>query len=419
MCDGEGDRGGNPLAPDRQVVTIAGPGLRLRNRQWKLKKSRYTPMRQRWVILTGEYPPRLGGVSAYCRLLACGLAEQGDSVYVCAPGSPRSESGVTTWSLPDHYRLRSLWWLDHHLQRLRPDRLLLQYTPHAFGSKAMNLPFAAWLALRAKRIAPLWVMFHEVAFPFSWRPAKYMLLAGVHRLMARLLVSAAQRIFVATPAWEMLVRRCAPRCTSIEWLPVPSNIPVYHNPSITAALRLRYAPPHNPLVGHFGTYGPAISRLLIPTLQQIARQRTDVHFLLLGRRAAEFCQQLLPAEPMLAGRLHVLAETSDEAVSLHLQICDLLLQPYPDGVTSRRTTVMAGLAHGVPIVSNRGTLSEGFWTDEVVAVASSPDPEALADRVMALLDDSARRYALGQRGAELYRHRFALEHTIARLREPR
>jgi glycosyltransferase involved in cell wall biosynthesis len=373
----------------------------------------------RWAVLTGEYPPEAGGVADYTRLVARGLADAGDAVHVYAPHRPAADPGIETHGLPDHYGPRSLADLERALTARPPHRILVQYVPHAFGYKAMNLPFAAWLALRAKRIAPLWVMFHEVAFPFSWRPAKYMLLAGVHRLMARLLVSAAQRIFVATPAWEMLVRRCAPRCTSIEWLPVPSNIPVYHNPSITAALRLRYAPPHNPLVGHFGTYGPAISRLLIPTLQQIARQRTDVHFLLLGRRAAEFCQQLLPAEPMLAGRLHVLAETSDEAVSLHLQICDLLLQPYPDGVTSRRTTVMAGLAHGVPIVSNRGTLSEGFWTDEVVAVASSPDPEALADRVMALLDDSARRYALGQRGAELYRHRFALEHTIARLREPR
>ena len=373
----------------------------------------------RWAVLTGEYPPEAGGVADYTRLVARGLADAGDAVHVYAPHRPAADPGIETHGLPDHYGPRSLADLERALTARPPHRILVQYVPHAFGYKAMNLPFAAWLALRAKRIAPLWVMFHEVAFPFSWRPAKYMLLAGVHRLMARLLVSAAQRIFVATPAWEMLVRRCAPRCTSIEWLPVPSNIPVYHNPSITAALRLRYAPPHNPLVGHFGTYGPAISRLLIPTLQQIARQRTDVHFLLLGRRAAEFCQQLLPAEPMLAGRLHVLAETSDEAVSLHLQICDLLLQPYPDGVTSRRTTVMAGLAHGVPIVSNRGPLSEGFWTDEVVAVASSPDPEALADRVMALLDDSARRYALGQRGAELYRHRFALEHTIARLREPR
>jgi len=376
-------------------------------------------MKWRWIILTGEYPPRLGGVSGYCQLVARGLAEEGDSVHVCAPSLSQSQSGITAWSLPDHYGLRSLLWLDQHLRRLCPDRLLVQYTPHAFGYKAMNVPFAAWLALRARRIAPVWVMFHEVAFPFTWRPAKYALLAGVHRLMARLLVTAAQRIFVATPAWEMLLRRCAPRCASIEWLPVPSTIPVYHNPSITAALRLRYASPHSPLVGHFGTYGSAVIRLLIPTVQQIARQRTDVHFLLLGRRAAEFCQQLLQVEPMLAGRLHALTETGDEAVSLHLQTCDLLLQPYPDGVTSRRTTVMAGLAHGIPIVSNRGPLSESCWTNEVVAVASGPDPKALADRVMALLDDSAQRYALGQRGAEVYRHRFALEHTIARLREPR
>ena len=50
-----------------------------------------------WHILTGEYPPQPGGVSDYCRQVAAGLAEVGDSVCVWCPpaaGETPFDSGV-------------------------------------------------------------------------------------------------------------------------------------------------------------------------------------------------------------------------------------------------------------------------------------------------------------------------------------
>ena len=73
-------------------------------------------------------------------------------------------------------------------------------------------------------------------------------------------------------------------------------------------------------------------------------------------------------------------------VSLHLQACDLLLQPYPEGITARRTTAMAGLAHGVPMVSSSGPLTEDFWADSgAVALASRGNCEIVlaAERLLA------------------------------------
>ena len=104
----------------------------------------------RWVILTGEYPPQPGGVSDYTRLVAEGLAAVGDEVAVYAPpqslGPDPAAPGVRVRRLPDRFGLRGLRWLDRELARDRPDRVLVQYVPHAFGLKAMNLPFAAWVA---------------------------------------------------------------------------------------------------------------------------------------------------------------------------------------------------------------------------------------------------------------------------------
>jgi glycosyltransferase involved in cell wall biosynthesis len=108
---------------------------------------------------------------------------------------------------------------------------------------------------------------------------------------------------------------------------------------------------------------------------------------------------------------------SPEAVSAHLQACDVLLQPYPEGVTTRRTSIMAGLANGRAIVTTSGPLSEPIWA-ETAAVALEPpaDTARLASACRSLLADVDRRSALAARGALLYESSFSLSRTIAILR---
>jgi glycosyltransferase involved in cell wall biosynthesis len=100
-------------------------------------------------------------------------------------------------------------------------------------------------------------------------------------------------------------------------------------------------------------------------------------------------------------------------VSAALHACDLVVQPYPDGVTTRRTSVMAALANGLPVVTTEGALTEGVWRDAAgVELVRASDPAALAAATVALLHDAEARRALGIRGRRLYDERFALEHTL-------
>jgi len=123
--------------------------------------------------------------------------------------------------------------------------------------------------------------------------------------------------------------------------------------------------------------------------------------------------------PDLADRVAGTGELPPVEVAAHLRACDLLLQPYPDGVSSRRTSVMAGLANRVPVVTNLGTLSESLWAaSSGVAVVRGPDPAALAAAVVEVFALSPEnRLALGARGAALYFSEFTLERTIERLRD--
>src|SRR5262249_19749085 len=141
----------------------------------------------------------------------------------CSPGSEHSE--VKVHFLADHYGPRALPRVHEDLRRMRNRiRILVQYVPHAFGWKAMNVPFCLWLSqCWRKRFE---VMFHEVYFPrVSRQPWKHQLLAHVTPQMAALLHRAAQRSWVSIPFWAHLLQRLVPNHRAIRWLPVPSTLP--------------------------------------------------------------------------------------------------------------------------------------------------------------------------------------------------
>ena len=243
----------------------------------------------RWAILTGEYPPQAGGVSDYTRLVAEGLAAVGNEVAVYGPpqshGPDLTAPGVRVRRLPDRFGSRGLRWLDLELTRDRPDRILIQYVPHAFGWKAMNLPFVAWVLIRrVRRRDDVRVMFHEVAFPWVRRPMRHNVLAAVHRVMAAVMLRACTRAYVAIPGWVPLLRRLGAGRLPIAWTPVPSNVPEEASTSAVAARRaeLTRDDPTVRLVCHFGTYGPSVTRALGPVVRELLDRRPEVRVVLLG-----------------------------------------------------------------------------------------------------------------------------------------
>jgi glycosyltransferase involved in cell wall biosynthesis len=309
--------------------------------------------------------------------------------------------------------------LDTDLARIpRPRRLLVQYVPHAFGWKAMNLQFCLWLYRRRRR-ERIWAMFHEVAFPLgNCQPIRHNFLGLVTRLMAALVARSAERCFVSIPAWIPLLERLRGRRGAIDWLPVPSNLPTTADPDTVAAARRRYAPELGQLIiGHFGTYGGLITALLAEAMPRVLAPDVRRVGLLIGRGGELARDRMTADHPDLQHRVFAAGELSREEVVAHIAACDLLLQPYPDGISSRRTSGMAGLALGVPTVTTIGQLSEPLWDKEgIVGLAPAGDPAAVAAVAERFLTDPAARRDVGRRGREAYVRRFQIERTVAALR---
>jgi len=358
----------------------------------------------RWHILTGEYPPASGGVGDYTAQLADALAAAGDSVTVWTPGQ----------SLPDRFGRKSQHVLQDALLST-PGILLLQYVPNALGAHGLNLPFCLWLRRIARGGADVRVMFHEPYFYFTiaqpWRNA----LALVQRTMASVLLGATKTAYISTETWR---RYLAPRNgSSLEVLPIPSNIPPALAADAITRQRRAMAPSGQPVVGHFGTYGDHVERELLRILPPLAQRCATARFAFIGDGSSEFQSRLSARYRDIVARSWASGWMHAADVSAALRACDVLVQPYPDGITTRRTSAMAGLQHGVPTVTTLGALTEAVWVKSA-AVRLTPvgDVNAFAKEVDRLLRDSAEAQALGARGADVYERCFSLERTLAILR---
>ena len=365
-------------------------------------------------IITCEYPPSTGGVAAYTELLARGLADRGARVRVIAPGkisSSWADNGVEIRRIGGGFGLLGLFELERVIGAARQGRrVLVQYVPTGYGWKNMNLAFCAWILWRRK--AGIDVMFHEVGLPFSKRMGLNVV-ALVNRLMALLVLRAADRIFVATLAWQPLVQRFAGERKIIEWLPVPSNIPPPLDPSLVA--KVAEGVGSGTLIGHFGTQSYH-TPLLEHIIAGLAICQDGWRGLFIGRGSSEFVAAAVAANPRLRDRLIATGELNPAEVAAHLSHCDLAVQPYPDGITTRRGSAMAWLCAGVPVVTNLGRLSERLWVEEnIVIAAKRPDAAEIIEKVVAALTSQGSSREMGKAGRKFYEEHFALEHTLTRL----
>lgn len=376
-----------------------------------------------FTLLTCEYPPNCGGVGDYTAQVAGALAAAGDQVTVFCPpmaATPIEQKGVEVIVLPDTYGPDSRQAIDTWLDG-RSTTIVVQYVPTAFGLRGANLPLCRWLLHRAQHHGTtVQVMFHEPYFKFVWSPVRQNALAVAQRVMARTLLQAASHAYISTDAWRPCL---APLATRDKYpfttLPIPSSIPKSTEPpEVVDARRASLVSPGQRLVGHFGTYGSHITPILTPALVTLLNEDASVSAVCLGGKSDDFVESVLNAAPALKGRLHATGRTSPSDIATTLSACDLLLQPYPDGVTTRRTSVMAGLINERPVLTTTGLLTERVWM-ETGAVVFEPagDTTAFVRAARALLANSDRRAALAARGARTYRDRFALAHTVDKLRE--
>jgi len=347
-----------------------------------------------WCFITPEYPPTVGGVADYTRLVATHLLKAGEQVSVLAPtrGQPPIDNGLDVQPVLGEFCPIGFWRGSKVLDGItRPRRLFLQWVPHGFGFKSMNLLLVLWIWWRVVvRRDQLWIMAHEPFLAFE-HGFKQRFAAFVHRGMVLVLFRLAGRAFAGNQLWVKTLSHWCPKSLKIEWLPVPSNVPIYGDREKINEIKKRVACSHF-LVGHFGTYGSHAGHKLESLIRELFSIGARVKILLLGKNGDFFLKQIESKNPELIGKIVALgAQTLDE-ISSEISACDVMVQPYAGGISTRNGSLMAVLSHGIPCVANRGHVTDPEWDEwGIVDLVEEDDHLGMVEKVKVLLNDPILR----------------------------
>jgi glycosyltransferase involved in cell wall biosynthesis len=154
---------------------------------------------------------------------------------------------------------------------------------------------------------------------------------------------------------------------------------------------------------------------------RLAQAGLPVHLLMIGGQLgasdptnAAYLQlvQALIAEQGITDRVRWTGFTEEAEVSANLLAADMAVLPYRDGVSFRRGSLMAAIAHELPVISTEPAVripqiihGENMWLEPVSA------PAALASAISRLWNDPILRQRLSA-GSALLARQFAWD-TIA------
>lgn len=277
--------------------------------------------------------------------------------------------------------------------------VLLQYYPRAFFG-ADGRTVRRWLrTLRASGI-PVVTTMHEL-WPPATRSLRRMGARAVMRHVAgRVIAQSSDVVCTLDRSVSELMRAGLidpPRTTVI---PVGSNIERVAGPPL---------PPRSPrTVTMFGQPAAMHRPTLAALAQWLEQQRGTVTLRWLNRSVAESQQTWVDELGLSTAHIEFFGGLGIPDASALLASADLALAPYVDGVSTRRTTLVAQLQHGRPIVGTDGVSTGALLRDQsALALVPVGVPGDFVGTVERLLGEPATRIAMGDAAAALFDAEFS------------
>ncbi len=363
------------------------------------------------AVIAPTYPPYRCGVGDYTAMLTEALCASGWHVHIFTTQrevQPTVSPQLTVSAVVPAWTVRQVWAVAAMVAHGRPEAVLLQYVPYLYARRGVGgaAPLLAWL-LRLRGLRVVTVM-HEPYVPL-WKTLRWFVVGLIQRAMLLGVLSASAGVATSTGFWAGELRRWLPWYGQrIRRVAVGSNIPLLpFNAAERMAQRQRLdIAPHEVVLVFFGKLH--VSKLIESVLRSpsyLRERGVPATLLMIGQDAAE-------VSPVM-GRLGIAPDgvrctgySSVEDVSRYLHCADICLAPFIDGVSTRRTTVMAALQHGVAVVTTEGHSTERDLFAQDVAMTRAGDEHGFLEAVLQLARDPAQRTALAERGAQLYTREF-------------
>ncbi|MCA9940609.1 MAG: glycosyltransferase family 4 protein [Anaerolineales bacterium] len=357
-----------------------------------------------------------GGVGAFTQELARALAALGHDVTIFTnsrarpPDTPRRLNLLRQpvelafahlYPRAYRWRWRDVGLLADLVMEKELDVVNIQYQAAAYNMRHPAINLAPW---RLKGLVPTVVTFHDLRVPYLFPKA-----GPLRRLAVRRMAADAHGVIATNRADADALAAWGIAATVI---PIGSNITAT-TPAPTAIADLRHRlglAPDDLLLGYFGFLNP--SKGADTLLTALAACPPHTHLVFIGGRTGAsdpttnqaFFAELddLITRLDLGARVHWTGFVPEAAVSTYLHAADLMVMPYRDGVSLRRGTLMAVLAHGRPLITTEpGSPTPELVHGENVWFVPANAPHLLAQAIQTLAAHPDWRDRLGHGAHQL------------------
>lgn len=337
----------------------------------------------------------VGGVGRFTAELASALQAQGAQIAVL------TDEQVKAAAETDAVRLlpgrRSWGWrilsdIPACARAAGADWVHIQFQTAAYGMHpAINaLPYF----LRRQGLRAAWT-YHDLRVPYLFPKAG----ARLRNWVTRLPLRAADAVVVTNQSdWESVQGQL--QRGQLHRIPIGNDIKSrkFSTEERTRRRAARGYGSEKLVLGYFGFLNASKGGLtLIETLAALAGDGQDAHLLMIGERVGasdetnfRYLQRVEAAvsDRGLDSRVQWTGHQSDAEVAADLNAIDVLVMPYEDGMSMRRSTLTAALANGCAIVTTHPQDSTPeLRADSDLLLVPPRDPAATAAAVRRIAED--------------------------------
>jgi glycosyltransferase involved in cell wall biosynthesis len=293
----------------------------------------------------------------------------------------------------------------------------VQYQAAIYDMRVPAINLLPWRYRRQRGFPSMVVTYHDLKPPYLFPKAGSLRHRAV-RVLARYSDAA-----IMTNAEDMAVARQWPHAPSLHQIPIGSNIAVSPPLGFEREIwRTRLGYRSDDMVwAYFGFLNESKGGETL--IRALALSDPPAHLLMIGGRVGSsdptnyaYAQRVeaLMADLEVADRVQWTGYVPTEQVSAALLSADVVVLPYRDGISFRRGSLHAALAHGCPIISTTPRVSlDELYEGENILLVPPENPEAVSQAAERLDHTPELGQRIG-RGARALAEQFTWQRIVER-----
>jgi polysaccharide biosynthesis protein PslF len=387
------------------------------------------------ALIAGTYQPQHCGVAHYTAHLRHTLAQRGvESTVLTTHNAAQIANDATVVGAMKGWHLTDLLSLVHAIRNTSVDILHIQHAAGTYGFDRAIFLLPLLLRLTGWQ-QPIVTTVHEYGW-WEWQPPgipkdwlEWLKEWGQQRAWwdredGFLLTQSNAIITTNRDAQETILRRLPQLSDRLYRIPIGANVEVAaleHQEfwrsdewlmQLRQTVRKTYDwPDDGAIVAFFGFLHPVKGlETLLPAFQRVVEAIPQTRLLLVGgveslalpgEQATAYWNKLdaLISNLRLEHHIHMTGYLDHDAVSRCLLAADVGVLPFNHGVTLKSGSLLALMAHKLPVIATRATPPDPNLEDECLLRLINPrDVDELAAALITLLNSPQQRQALSQTG---------------------